>query len=84
MQDKSEWRGFLRENAWGVAIVRDCQSYRKPLGGNSVCGRACNLQGIKGKISFFLFFSFLNLNFYCSSFHGIMRADPPVVGRDNE
>ena len=43
----------------------------------SVCGRAYNIKGIMGKFfSFFLKLCF----FYCRSFHGMMRADPTVVG----
>ena len=53
------------------------QLYEAFEGWKSVCGRVYNLKGIKGKILFF--FSFLNFLFYCSSFHGMMRADPAVV-----
>ena len=43
-------------------------------------GLAYNLRGIKEKI-YFLFFSFVSL-FY-SSFQGMIRADPAVVGGGN-
>ena len=48
------------------------QLYEALEGWKSVCGRAYNLKGIKGK---FLFF------FYCSSFQGMMRADPTMARR---
>ena len=37
------------------------------------------LKGIKGRTFFFLTL----LPFYCRSFHGMMRADPAVAGRDD-
>ena len=46
------------------------QLYEAFEGWNSICGQAYNL---KGKFSVFLLF-------YCSSFLGMMYADPTVVG----
>ena len=45
------------------------------FGWKSVCGQAYNIKGIKRKISVFLLFLQLFLC-YCSSFHGMIRADP--------
>ena len=83
MQDRSEWRGFVRENE-PLTLTR-CHSSGMPQlyeafeGWKSVCGRAFSLKGIKGKISVFRLFLSLCF-FYRSSFHGIMRADPKVAG----
>ena len=49
------------------------QLYEAFEGWKSICGRAYNLKGIKGKFSVFLLF-------YRSSLLGMMRADPAMVG----
>ena len=51
-------------------------------GDESLQLKAYKLKGINGTIYVFLFFLKLFL-FYCSSFQGMMRADPAVDGRGN-
>ena len=68
-----------------------CHSYGLPqlyetCGWKSVCGRAFNLKGVKGKNYFSLFFpklcfSFIHFISFHSSFHSMMRADPEGAGR---
>ena len=70
VQNRSEWRGFVRRNAWGVArgdellTLMKCHScglpqlYEAHGGWKSVCGRGYNLKDIKAK--FLFFFSFLS------------------------
>ena len=53
------------------------------LGWKSVCDQPCNLNDIKGKISFFLFFLKLCFSFTLAHFHGMMRASPAVAGGCN-
>ena len=48
------------------------------FGWKSVCGWGYNLKGMKGKISFFLFFLKFCF-FYYSLFHGMMHDDLTVV-----
>ena len=68
-----------RSPGYKPLILRRCHScglpqlYEAFKGLNSVCGPAYNLKGIKGKFSAFLLF-------HCSSFHGMMGADPAVAG----
>ena len=50
------------------------QLYEVLEGWKFVCGQVYNLKGIKGKLMFL---------FYCSSFEGMMQADPAVMGRGN-
>ena len=80
VQDRIEWRGFMRRNAWDVArgmnprhwwdaTVVGCHSYMKPLDGGPVRGRVYNLKGIKEKISFFSFLSFASLLLLLISWH---------------
>ena len=52
------------------------QLYEAFEGWKPICGRAYNLKSIKGK--FFVF-----LLFYCSSFLGMVRADPAMAGRSD-
>ena len=59
-----------------VAAAYEALEGRKP-----VCGQAYNLKGIIGKIYVFLLFLKLCFSFYCSSFHGMLRASP--AGRGN-
>ena len=53
------------------------QLYGDLEGWKSVCGRAYNFQGIKGKICFL--FLKLCVSFTCRSFQGMMVADFAVV-----
>ena len=55
-----------------------CHSYMKSLKGGSVLWPSPQLKGIKGKILFFCLLALLI--FYFHSFHGMMHADPTVVG----
>ena len=57
---------------------RSCGSSQlyKAFGWKSACDRANSLKGIKLKIYFF----FLKLFSFCSSFHGMMRVDLAVAG----
>ena len=48
MQDRSEWRRFVRGND----LDEIPQLYEALDGWKSVCGRAYNLKGINGKICF--------------------------------
>ena len=50
------------------------------IGWKSVCGRACNLKGVKGKISFLIFNSLSFVSLFCSSLLDLMRADHAVLG----
>ena len=52
------------------------QLYETFKGWKSICGQAYNLKGKKGTFSIFLLF-------YCSSFLGVMHANPVVTGADN-
>ena len=52
MQDRSEWWGFVRSNAWDEMP----QLYEAFEGWKSVCGRGYNFKGIKGKFYVFLLF----------------------------
>ena len=57
---------LMRCHSCGMAQVYEALWWK------SVCGRAYNLKGIKGKISFFF-----------NHFHGMMRADSAVAGGGN-
>ena len=83
------WRMALENDEVQRAILRIyiicCgfpQLYESLEGWKSVCSQAYKLKGIKGKISVFPLFLKLFF-FYCSSFHGMMCANPAVVGRGN-
>ena len=58
VQDRSEWRGFVRGNAWciarGMNTVVGCRSYMKPLKCGIRLFPSQQLKGYKGKISVFL------------------------------
>ena len=56
------------------------QLYEALEGWKSVCERAYNLKGIKGKIYVCLLFLKLLFLFSCTSFHGMMHAYPTVMG----
>ena len=56
------------------------QLYKALEGWKSVCGRAFNLKGIKGKIFCFSSLHKALFLFYYSSFNGMMRADSAMVG----
>ena len=68
VQDRSEWRGFVRGECMGHSLgdepltLTRCHSCGLPQlheaceGWKSVYGRAYNLKGIKGKFSVFLLF----------------------------
>ena len=73
-----EW---CRNGVTGGDLTR-CHSCELPqlyeaLGLTSVCLRAYDVKGIKGKISFFLKLCF---SYTVAHFHGIMRAGPMVAG----
>ena len=59
------------------------QLYEAFEGWKSVCSRAYNLKGIKGKFSVFLLFLKFCFSFYCSSFLGLMGVDSAVVRAGN-
>ena len=50
MHDRSEWRGFVRENNAAVS----CHGDMKSLNGGSRSWSSLQLKGIKGKIFFVL------------------------------
>ena len=64
VQDRSEWRGFVRGSGPGdkTQTLKRCHScglsqLYEACWWKSVCGQAHNLKGVKGK---FYFFSFLS------------------------
>ena len=56
VQDRSEWLGFVRGNTWGIASGMNLdempQFYEAFALWKSICGRAYDLKGIKGKICY--------------------------------
>ena len=89
VHDRSVWREFVKGKAWGFAqemnprLLRDatvvgCHTYMRPEGGNLSVAEA-KLERHKGE-NLFLFSFLTSLLFCCTSFHGLMRADPAVAG----
>ena len=57
MHDRSEWRGFERENT----TVVSCHDDMKPLNGGSRTWSSLHLKGIKGKNFFVLLYLLLSV-----------------------
>ena len=82
VQDRSEWQGFVRGNAWGIAggmnpwTWQDATAIWSPWSVEVHLWLSLQLKGHKGENLLF-FFSFL---FYWGSFHGMMCASPAVAG----